>query len=96
MFDVYFVGCLRGCVNGGKLPAMDLTTEMTQKLQAAFPDGDVDVRDPNKDGAHFEATVISSRFAGLGRVQQHRLVYAALGDMLQERVHALALTTQVK
>src|SRR6185369_8026967 len=32
------------------------------------------------DGAHFEAVIVSPRFAGLNRVRQHQLVYAALGD----------------
>jgi stress-induced morphogen len=75
---------------------MDLVHEMTMKLQRAFPDGEVVVRDPNHDGAHFEATIVCPRFAGMGRVQQHRMVYAALGDMLDGAVHALALVTRAK
>ena len=46
------------------------------------------------DGVHFEAVVISEAFAGKSPVQQHRLVYAALGERLkQEEIHALALKT---
>jgi BolA protein len=42
---------------------------------------------------HFRVIIVSSAFAGLGRVQRQRLVYEALRDELAERVHALAMTT---
>jgi acid stress-induced BolA-like protein IbaG/YrbA len=46
------------------------------------------------DGVHFEAVVVSAAFAGKSPVQQHRLVYAALGERLKrEEIHALALKT---
>ncbi len=46
------------------------------------------------DGVHFTATVISPGFAGKTLLQQHRLVYAALGARLEnEQIHALALQT---
>jgi len=45
------------------------------------------------DGAHFEAVVVSPRFAGLSRVRQHQLVYAALGDRMREEIHALSMKT---
>ena len=46
------------------------------------------------DGRHFEATVISDIFAGKNRVQQHQLVYAALGEALNDdAVHALSIKT---
>jgi len=45
------------------------------------------------DGAHFEAVVVSPAFAGLPRVRQHQLVYAALGDRMREEVHALSMKT---
>ena len=46
------------------------------------------------DGVHFEAIVISPDFVGKSRVQQHRLVYAALGESFSNQsLHALALST---
>jgi acid stress-induced BolA-like protein IbaG/YrbA len=45
------------------------------------------------DGAHFEAVVVSPAFAGLPRVRQHQLVYAALGDRMREEIHALSMKT---
>ncbi len=45
------------------------------------------------DGAHFEAIIVSPRFAGLARVRQHQLVYAALGDRMRSEIHALSMKT---
>jgi acid stress-induced BolA-like protein IbaG/YrbA len=45
------------------------------------------------DGHHFEALVVSAAFEGRGRLERHRLVYAALGDRMRERVHALSMRT---
>jgi len=45
------------------------------------------------DGAHFEAVIVSPSFAGLNRVRQHQLVYAALGDRMREEIHALSMKT---
>ncbi|OWY40170.1 BolA family transcriptional regulator [Xenophilus sp. AP218F] len=42
-------------------------------------------------GGHYTLTIVSSRFQGLGRVQRHRLIYETLGDLMQSRVHALAI-----
>lgn len=47
-----------------------------------------------EDGVHFEATVISDAFEGKPPIQQHRLVYRALGGRMEsEEIHALALKT---
>lgn len=46
------------------------------------------------DGRHFEALVVADAFEGMTRVQQHRLVYRALGGRVEsEQIHALALKT---
>jgi len=45
------------------------------------------------DGAHFEAVIVSSAFRGKLRVQQHQLVYRALGDRMREEIHALSMRT---
>jgi BolA protein len=42
---------------------------------------------------HFTVEIVSNAFAGKSRVERQRLVYAALADLLRERVHALALKT---
>lgn len=45
------------------------------------------------DGQHFEAVVVSSLFEGKNMVQQHQLVYRALGDRMRSEIHALSMRT---
>jgi len=45
------------------------------------------------DGHHFEAVIVSAAFRGKNKVQQHQLVYRALGDRMREEIHALYMQT---
>jgi len=45
------------------------------------------------DGQHFEAVIVSPQFTGKNMVQQHQLVYLALGDRMRVEIHALAMRT---
>jgi acid stress-induced BolA-like protein IbaG/YrbA len=45
------------------------------------------------DGQHFEAVIVSAAFRGKSRVQQHQLVYGALGDRMRAEIHALSMQT---
>ena len=67
--------------------------ELEAALRAAFPEGEVTVVDLAGDGDHYRVRVVSTRFAGLSRVRQHQLVYAALGDRVGGELHALAVET---
>jgi BolA protein len=45
-------------------------------------------------GGHFRVSVVSERFAGLSRLAAQRLVYQALGDLMEREIHALSITTR--
>ena len=45
------------------------------------------------DGQHFEAVIVSPQFTGKNKVQQHQLVYLALGDRMRAEIHALSMRT---
>ena len=45
------------------------------------------------DGQHFEAVIVSPLFTDKNMVQQHQLVYQALGDRMREEIHALSMRT---
>ncbi len=47
-----------------------------------------------KEGGHYAVRIISPRFAGLSTMQRHRLVYDAIGDLAQQRIHALSITAK--
>lgn len=64
-------------------------------IKEALPDASVEIKDLAGDGDHYAATVISQAFVGKSRVQQHQMVYAALGGRMGGVLHALALTTAV-
>lgn len=60
-------------------------------IRAGLPGAEVAVK--SEDNVHFEATVVSSAFAGLRPLQRHQLVYKTLGDRMGGEIHALALQT---
>ena len=65
-------------------------SELQALIRAGLPDAEVIVKG---EGDHFEAVVVSPQFADCSVVQQHRLVYATLGDRMGGEIHALALRT---
>ncbi len=67
--------------------------ELEAHLREAFPDAQIAIEDLAGDGDHYKAKVVSSAFAGLARVRQHQLVYAALKGKMGGELHALALET---
>jgi stress-induced morphogen len=69
--------------------------EIEALIRAAMPDADVTITDLAGDGDHYSARVVSAAFAGKTRVQQHKLVYDALGGRMGGALHALQLTTAV-
>ena len=67
--------------------------DLEARLRAAFPDAEIVIEDLAGDGDHYRARVVSPAFAGLSRIGQHQMVYAALGGRMGGELHALALTT---
>ncbi len=67
--------------------------ELRGHLSEAFPDAEIVIDDLAGDGDHYRARIVSAAFAGLSRVRQHQLVYAALKGKMGGDLHALALET---
>ncbi|HYD15748.1 MAG TPA: BolA family transcriptional regulator [Hyphomicrobium sp.] len=70
-------------------------TEIESLIKAKFPDATIQIQDLAGDGDHYAARVESSAFKGKSRVQQHQMVYDALGGRMGGVLHALALTTAI-
>lgn len=68
-------------------------SDLEGHLRTAFPDADIRIEDLAGDGDHYRARIVSDTFAGLSRVRQHQLVYAALKGRMGGELHALALET---
>jgi len=45
------------------------------------------------DGAHFNAVIVCAGFEGKSMIEQHKMVYAALGDRMKSEIHALSMKT---
>jgi stress-induced morphogen len=69
--------------------------EIEALIKAALPDAEVTIEALVDDGDHYLARVTSSAFAGISRIQQHKLVYKALGGRMGGELHALQLQTGV-
>jgi len=67
--------------------------EIKRLIELGLPGAQAEVRDTTGGGDHFEAMVVSDSFEGKGLVERHQAVYAALGDAMRARIHALSLTT---
>jgi stress-induced morphogen len=72
--------------------AMD-AAEIERLIKEALPGAEVRIEDLRGDGDHYGAYVRAAEFAGKTRVQQHRMVYAALEGRMGGALHALALQT---
>ena len=68
-------------------------TDLEAALREGFPDAEIAIEDLAGDGDHYRARIVSKAFAGLPRVRQHQLVYAALKGRMGGELHALALET---
>ena len=68
-------------------------TDLEAILKDGFPDAQITIEDLAGDGDHYKARIVSTAFAGLPRIKQHQLVYAALKGRMGGELHALALET---
>ena len=74
-------------------PMADLS-ELTSMIEAALPGASAQIVDQG-GGDHLAASVVAPQFAGLTRLEQHKLVYAAVQSRLDDgSIHALALKTR--
>jgi len=71
------------------------------RLQATFSPTRLDVVDDShrhvghpsaRDGrGHFTVVIVSAKFAGLAKLERHRAVYDAVGDLMASDIHALSI-----
>jgi stress-induced morphogen len=69
------------------------SSELKQRIEDAIPGADVAVQDLTGGGDHFRAEVVSERFSGLSRIEQHKLVYDVFGAEVGGPIHALSIKT---
>lgn len=78
---------------------MTTQDELTARLQTLVP-SKLEIIDEshlhaghagNTGGGHFKVLIVSEQFAGLLPLKRHRLVFAAVGDLMQQQIHALSI-----
>ncbi len=69
--------------------------EIERLIKESLPDALVRIEDLAGDGDHYRAHIVSEAFRGKSRLQQHQIVYQALGQRMGGELHALALTNAV-
>jgi stress-induced morphogen len=72
---------------------MPTADELKTRIEKAIPGAQASVEDLTGGGDHFRAEVVSDRFDGLSRIDQHKVIYDVFGDDLGGPIHALSLKT---
>ncbi len=80
----------------------DRVARIEQRLREALAPESIEIGDESHlhaghegakgGGGHFAVTIVSAKFQGQNTVMRHRLVYDALGNMMQKEIHALSIT----
>ena len=69
------------------------SNEIEELILKTFPNAKIVIDDLRGDGDHYAAQIIAEEFKGKTRVQQHQMVYKAMGGKMGKELHALALNT---
>lgn len=74
-----------------------------EKLEASFNPVQLEIIDEShkhaghagaRNGGHFVVHIVAEQFAGKSPIQRHRMVYDAMGDLMQGEVHALSIRAE--
>ena len=68
--------------------------EIKSLIKEAIPDADIMIEDTAGDENHYSATIKSKIFNGKSKIEQHKIVYAALKGKMGNELHALAIKTK--
>ncbi|OGI44183.1 MAG: BolA family protein [Candidatus Muproteobacteria bacterium RIFCSPHIGHO2_01_FULL_65_16] len=81
---------------------MDRAALIERRLRAALAPTSLEIADDSRlhaghagaqsGGGHFSVTIVSPRFRGQTTIGRHRMVYEALGELMQKDIHALRIT----
>ena len=85
-----------------------MSIERSARLEAVLRESlqptDLQIRDDSaahaghagaRDGSHFHVRIAAASFAGLSRLERHRLVYAAAAALLKSDIHALSIDARL-
>ena len=70
--------------------------EIKKLIKNSIPDATIEIKDLMGDSNHYEATIKSSYFNNISKIEQHKLVYKSLKGKMGNELHALSITTEGK
>jgi len=70
--------------------------EIKKLIKKSIPDATIEIKDLMGDSNHFSATIKSSQFNNISKIEQHKLVYKSLKGKVGNELHALSITTEGK
>ena len=73
-----------------------LKNEIEKLILESIPDATIEIKDLMGDNNHYAATIKSSKFNNLSKIEQHKLVYKSLKGKMGNELHALSITTEGK
>ena len=68
--------------------------EIKRLIKESIPDASIEIKDLMGDNNHYDATIKSSEFNNISKVEQHKLVYKSLKGKMGNELHALSITTK--
>ena len=68
--------------------------EIKKLIKDSIPDASIEIKDLMGDSNHYAATIKSSQFNNLSKIEQHKLVYKSLKGKMGNELHALAIKTK--
>ena len=75
---------------------MPTSEDIRRRIEEAIPGSAAEVQDLTGGGDHFRATVVAQSFAGMSRIEQHRMVYDVFGPEVGGPIHALSIKTEAR
>jgi stress-induced morphogen len=72
---------------------MPSAVDLKERIEQALPGSTAMVEDLTGGGDHFRAEIVSDRFQGMSRIEQHQLVYSIFGEEVGGPIHALSIKT---
>ena len=70
--------------------------EIKKLIKESIPDAIIEIKDLMGDNNHYAATITSSKFNNLSKIEQHKLIYKSLKGKMGNELHALSITTKGK
>ena len=93
---VIFISSVSFAKEASKEDSGDLKSEIKEYILKAIPDASIEIKDLMGDNNHYAATIRSSKFNNISKIEQHKLVYKSLKGKMGNELHALSITTEKK